>query len=196
MCIAGRRDAPHLAFLTPAFMQDDVRYPLGRFAYEAPLSPSERGRAIGEIAALPALLRSAVSGLSDAQLDTPYRDGGWTVRQVVHHVADSHANAQIRFRLALTEDEPTIKPYDEARWADLPDARMLPVGVSLDLLDALHLRWAHLLARMTDAQFERTYFHPEHQRAFTLDYAVAMYAWHGQHHVAHITRLRGREGWR
>ena len=173
----------------------DLRYPIGRFAYDAPLLPEARARAIAQIAALPAALRNAVSGLDDARLDTPYRDGGWTVRQIVHHVADSHVNAYVRFRLALTEDNPTIKPYFEDRWAELPDARTLPVGVSLDLLDALHARWTHLLARLTDADFARTYVHPQHGKSFTLDWAAAQYAWHGRHHMAHITSLRERQGW-
>ncbi len=176
-------------------MSDDLRYPIGRFQYDGVPVPAHRARAIAQIAALPAALRNAVAGLTDAQLDTPYRPEGWTVRQVVHHVADSHVNAYTRFRLALTEDAPTVKPYDEARWAELPDARTLPVAVSLDLLDALHARWAHLLARLDDEAFARTFVHPQHGQAFTLDWALAQYAWHGRHHTAHITTLRAREGW-
>ncbi len=177
------------------FRMSDLRYPIGRFIYEAPLTPEQRGRAIGEIAALPAALRSAASGLDDVQLDTPYRENGWTLRQVVHHLADSHANAYIRFRLALTEDAPRVKPYDEAAWASLTDAYTLPVSVSLTLLDALHIRWSHLLARMSETDFQRTYVHPDHEQAFSLDYATGMYAWHGRHHLSHILGLRKRENW-
>jgi uncharacterized damage-inducible protein DinB len=143
---------------------------------------------------LPERLRSAVSGLNQAQLDTPYREGGWTVRQVVHHLADSHANSVIRFKLALTEDWPTIKPYDEAAWARLDDSARLAIDGSLVFLDALHARWVVLLESMTDADFERGYVHPENGRQ-TLERALAIYEWHSRHHVAHITGLREREGW-
>ncbi len=176
-------------------MLDSLRYPIGRYGHDGPLSADARARAIAEIAALPATLRAAVAGFTDAQLGTPYRPGGWNVRQTVHHVADSHANAYVRFRLALTEDAPTIKPYHEDRWAELPDATALPVDVSLTLLDALHARWAYLLAHLPEADFGRTYVHPAHGQTFTLDHAVGLYAWHGRHHTAHITRLREREGW-
>jgi uncharacterized damage-inducible protein DinB len=173
----------------------DIRYPVGRFTYDGDSSREAIDRAIAQIDVLPALLRAAVDGLDEAQLDTPYRDGGWTPRQVVHHIADSHMNAYVRCRLALTENAPTIKPYDEAEWAKLPDVQLLPVEVSLDLLDAMHTRWVALLQAMTDADFERTYVHPEQEKPVPLRAVVALYAWHGRHHTAHITALRERNGW-
>ncbi|HLI30711.1 MAG TPA: putative metal-dependent hydrolase, partial [Terriglobia bacterium] len=144
---------------------------------------------------VPARLRAAVKGLSDAQLDTPYREGGWTVRQVVHHLADSHMNSYVRFRLALTESEPTIKTYDQTRWAELRDARTAPVEPSLALLESLHKRWVLLLKSLEAADFSRTFRHPD-RGTMTLDQNLALYAWHGRHHVAHITSLRERMGWR
>jgi hypothetical protein len=172
----------------------DPRYPIGRFVLPLTVTEHERRAWLEDLRTAPALLRAAVSGLSDAQLDTPYRDGGWTVRQVTHHVPDSHANAYVRFKLALTEDAPRIKPYDEARWAELPDAR-LPVDVSLALLDALHTRWVALLRAVPAAEFERrAYDHPDNGPT-TLRAALGIYAWHGRHHVAHVTRLRERMGW-
>lgn len=174
----------------------DLSYPIGRFSLtEVTVRPEERAGLITEIAELPAQFRSAVQGLSEAQFDTPYRPGGWTVRQVVHHVPDSHLNAYVRFKLALTEENPTIKPYEEARWAELPDTAGTQIGVSLVLLEALHRRWVVLLKSMTDEQWSRTYFHPDHQTSLRLDAILAMYAWHGKHHTAHITRLRERMGW-
>jgi uncharacterized damage-inducible protein DinB len=172
----------------------DLRYPIGRFKFE---TLTERGRAecVARIAGAPGRMRAAVVGLSDDQLDTPYRPGGWTVRQVVHHVPDSHLNAYTRMRLALTEPAPTIKPYEEARWAELPDARTAPIEISLALLEALHARWHLLLRQLTPADGARTFRHPEHGRDFTVDEVIAMYAWHGEHHAAHITSLRGRMGW-
>jgi uncharacterized damage-inducible protein DinB len=172
----------------------DLRYPIGKADMKTPLAAGERAQRIDFIAALPTQLRKAVSGLTDAQLDTPYRPGGWTVRQLVHHVADSHMNAFIRFRLGLTEDNPTIKPYDEKAWCELPDTRHLPVEVSLDLLDSLHERWVHLLSNVPPANFQRLVYHPENG-PMTLDALVSLYAWHGQHHTAHVTALRKREGW-
>ena len=139
-------------------------------------------------------MRDAVAGLSDAQLDTPYRPGGWTVRQLVHHVADSHMNGFIRAKLALTEDEPTIKPYDQDRWVELADSQM-PVDVSLQLLDAVHARWSALYRSLEPEQHARTFFHPETNAAFTLDQHLHLYAWHSRHHVAHIMSLRRRERW-
>jgi hypothetical protein len=174
----------------------DLRYPLGPFVYAGPMTDAQRAAAIERIAEAPARLRQAVLGLSDAQLDTPYRPGGWTVRLVVHHVPDSHLNAYARVRLALTEEVPTIKPYDEARWAELPDARALPVEVSLQLLEALHGRWVPLLRRIDPAGAARRLRHPEHGRELTVDELIALYAWHGHHHVAHVTGLRERMGWR
>jgi uncharacterized damage-inducible protein DinB len=173
--------------------EQDLRYPIGRSDTTTPLAPGVRAQRIDAIAAAPAQLRLAVAGLSDDQLDTPYRPGGWTVRQTVHHVADSHMNAFIRFRLGLTEEKPTIKPYDEAAWAELPDMR-LPIEVSLHLLEALHERWAHLLRTVPSSSFERLIFHPENG-PMTLDAMVSMYSWHGRHHTAHITSLRQRQGW-
>ncbi len=148
-----------------------------------------------DIAAAPAQLRAAVAGLTPAQLDTPYRDDGWTVRQVVHHLPDSHLNAYTRIKLALTEDEPTIKPYEEARWAELPDARGGEIEPSLSLLESLHQRWLMLLRQLSSSDFDRRFRHPEHGRIFGLNEVLAMYAWHGRHHVAHITSLRQRMGW-
>ncbi len=174
---------------------DDLRYPVGSFQFDRDVHPRTREQRIGEIAAAPARLREAVAGLTEAQLDTPYRPGGWTVRQVVHHLPDSHLNAYTRIKLALTEDEPTIKPYEEARWAELPDARTGPTEPSLALLESLHQRWLLLLRQLQPADFERRFRHPEHGRIFLVDEAVAMYAWHGRHHVAHITSLRRRMGW-
>ncbi len=176
-------------------MPDTLRYPIGPFAYDGPLTPEKRQRALDDIAELPRRLRRAVEGLDDTQLDTPYRDGGWTVRQTVHHLADSHINAYTRFRLALTEDAPTIKPYDEAAWADLKDACDMPIDVSLTLLDALHARWTYLLRHLAPEAFARTFTHPAHGKTFDLDWMLALYAWHGKHHTAHITKLAEREGW-
>ena len=173
----------------------DPRYPVGPFVLEGEITSARREGWISEVAEAPSQLRAAVKGLSDAQFDTPYRDGGWTVRQVVHHIPDSHLNAYVRFKLALTEDNPTIRPYEEARWAELPDTAATQIGVSLMLLEALHRRWVILLRAMKEADWARTYFHPEHQKAFRLDSMLAMYAWHGRHHVAHITALRHRLGW-
>lgn len=172
------------------------RYPVGQFEYEGDNSSATRAAAIAEIAALPERLRAAVAGLSEEQLATPYRDGGWTVHQLVHHVADSHMNAYIRFKLALTEHEPVIKPYEQAEWAKLADTTVLPIQVSLDLLDALHARWVAILRSMGDPDFASGYFHPDSKRVVPLSEALAMYAWHSRHHTAHITRLRERRGWR
>ncbi|MFI5309645.1 MAG: YfiT family bacillithiol transferase [Gemmatimonadales bacterium] len=175
-------------------MITDLRYPIGRFTRPASVTDASRAAAIGVIADTPKKLRAAVEGLNDAQLNTPYRPGGWTVRQLVHHLSDSHMNAYVRTRLALTEENPTIKPYDETKWAELSDAKSLPVDVSLTMLEAIHTRWVALLRSMTPAQFARGYMHPE-SGPMTLDAMIAMYAWHGPHHTAHVTELRGREGW-
>ena len=172
---------------------DDLRYPLGRFT-TMPHSASRRAADIADIAALPHEIRGAVAGLDDRQLDTPYRPGGWTVRQLVHHVADSHMNGFIRVKLALTEDHPTIKPYDENAWALLADTR-LPIELSLNLLDGLHRRWVEVYAGMSDADYGRTFVHPEHGRVFTLDEHTQNYGSHSRHHVAHVTALRARQGW-
>ena len=174
----------------------DPRYPIGKFQWSGgEATAKERAERIAQIAACPAGMRAAVQGLDDAKLDTPYRDGGWTVRQVVHHVPDSHMNAYTRFKLALTEDVPTIKPYDEAKWAELEDGKSKLVEHSLTLLDALHARWVFLLERLNPADFARTVIHPEHDAPMSLDALLSMYSWHGKHHVAHITSLRERNGW-
>ena len=173
---------------------DDPRYPVGRLTLAQEVSPEQRREWIGQVAEAPARLREAVRGLSDEQLDTPYRDGGWTVRQVVHHVPDSHMNAFIRFKLGLTEDTPTIKTYEEAEWAKLPDVRDTPVETSLALLDALHDRAVRLLDALDEEQWQRTFRHPE-MGVLRLDQTLGIYAWHGRHHVTHITRLRERMGW-
>jgi uncharacterized damage-inducible protein DinB len=172
----------------------DIRYPIGKFHFEGPLSRSQRQEYIDDIAGTPALLKTAVHGLSQVQIDTSYREGGWTVRQVVHHLPDSHINSYIRFRLALTEDQPTVKPYKEDLWAELADAKSSPIEVSLTLLTALHERWAVLLRSMGDAEFARTFRHPD-MGVVTLERTVALYSWHGRHHVAQITSLRQRKGW-
>jgi len=173
----------------------DLRYPIGRFAWSGPGGADRRSALIDQIGQAPAALRAALDGLSVAQLDTPYRPGGWTVRQVVHHVPDSHMNAYVRFRLALTEEEPAIKPYLEDRWAELPDARTAPPDVSLDLLQSLHARWVLLLRALGPAEWTRGFRHPE-MGVVPLEKYLALYAWHGRHHLAHITSLRERQGWR
>lgn len=173
---------------------DGFRYPIGRFTAPATFLPGIRMANIQTLQLLPARLRAAVAGLSDGQLDTPYREGGWTVRQVVHHVADSHANAYTRFKLALTEDWPTIKTYDEAAWADLVDSRMLPVEPSLSLIAALHERWVALIESLTEEDFRKGFIHPEKGKQI-LGTALAAYDWHSRHHTAHITSLRARLGW-
>jgi DinB family protein len=171
----------------------DLRYPVGRFDVATPVTPEMRTPAITALAELPTRLRAAVDRLSDPQLDTPYRPGGWTVRQVVHHVADSHVNAFIRLKLALTEHEPTIKPYDQDAWAPLPDAR-LPIETSLRIVDGIHARLTEILRSLEPNQFARRFHHPE-IGTVTIDSFVQSYAWHSRHHVAHITALREREGW-
>ena len=174
-------------------MSEDLRYPIGDFNWEEKESLS-RQELIEKIATLPLRLRASVRGLSEAQLATPYRPDGWTVRQVVHHVADSHMNAYIRFRLGLTEDAPTIKPYDEAAWAELSDAKTAELEVSLSLLDGIHERWTKLMRTLPDDSFARTFVHPDNG-AMTLATQLRLYDWHGSHHVAHIEALRKREGW-
>jgi len=173
----------------------DVRYPVGKFKFPETVSPDDRRKFVGEIAEAPFRLREAVKGLGEAELDTPYRPGGWTVRQVVHHLPDSHLNSYIRFRWALTEEEPTIKAYYEDRWAELPDARTAPVEVSLKLLESLHSRWVGLLRSLNDQDWERSFRHPE-LGLLRLEQNAALYAWHGRHHVAHIAGLRERMGWK
>jgi hypothetical protein len=172
----------------------DLRFPIGKFHFDGPLNEQQQQAALDEVANTPANVRAAIKGLSEAQLDTPYRPGGWTVRQVVHHVPDSHLNSYVRFKLALTEDEPTIKPYAEDRWAELADTKATPVEVSLTLLESLHDRWVRLLRSLTAEDWKRTFRHPD-MGAMTLEKTLALYAWHGRHHVSHITSLRDREGW-
>lgn len=169
----------------PDMLAETLRYPIGRFVVPETITPDMRARYIEEIAAAPAAMRAAVKGLSEAQLDTPYRPSGWTIRQVVHHVPDSHLNAYVRMKLALTEDEPTITPYMEARWAELPDSRGVPVETSLALYESMQSRWVYIMRSMTDAQWKRAYLHPELGR-YPLERQAALYAWHGKHHVAHI----------
>lgn len=172
----------------------ELSYPIGRFQRPQSVSLDDRASSIEAIAILPSQLRAAVDGWNNEQIDTPYRPEGWTVRQVLHHLPDSHINSYIRYRLALTESNPTIKPYDEHAWADLPDAKSAPVELSLDLLEALHRRWAMLLRSLDAEQWKRTFQHPENG-LMSLEVALMMYAWHGRHHLAHITALRDRMGW-
>ncbi len=173
---------------------EDPRYPIGKFHYDGPPNEEEQRALLDEIAQTPAKLRAAVKGLSEAQLDAEYRPGGWTVRQVVHHVPDSHLNAYVRFKLALTEDDPTIKTYAEDRWAELADTKATPVEVSLSLLESLHDRWVRLLKSLGPEEWKRTFRHPE-LGPLTLEKTLALYAWHGRHHVAHVTELRKRMSW-
>lgn len=174
-------------------MTDDLRYPIGKFNPVDKLTDGDRQNMIDDIAAQPAHFREAVRGWTDAQLDTPYRPGGWTVRQVVHHVPESHLNSYVRFKWTLTENEPTIKPYDQDGWSALPDAQ-LPIEMSLRLLDALHVRWTELLRRMTPDQWQRRLYHPE-SGSMNLDRMLQLYVWHGNHHLAHITGLKERMKW-
>jgi DinB superfamily len=172
---------------------NDPRYPVGKFSYSGPPSAEQKREYLDNIEQTPARMRAAVSGLTDAQLNTPYREGGWTVRQVVHHVPDSHMNSYIRFKLALTEEGPTIKPYLEDRWAELPDSQQ-PIEVSLVMLESLHRRWMVILRNLGEADWKRTFSHPE-LGPMTLEKNLALYSWHGRHHVAHITSLREKMGW-
>jgi uncharacterized damage-inducible protein DinB len=173
----------------------DPQYPIGKLQVPEKISDEDRRKFIQQIEETPAKLRSAVSGLNEKQIDTSYREGGWTVRQVVHHLADSHMNAFVRFKLAMTEEQPTIKPYDQERWAELTDAKTAPVEVSLAFFESLHKRFVALLKSMSAADFARTMNHPE-QGVVNLDRYLSLYAWHGRHHVAHITSLRKRMGWK
>ena len=172
----------------------DQRYPIGKFVYEKNVDNSRREIFISDIEFTPIKLKEAIDGLSEKQLDTQYREGGWTVRQVVHHLPDSHINAFVRFKLALTEDNPTVKTYNEKKWAELKDYSQTPIDVSLNLLNAIHKRWIILIKSMEQEDFKRTYYHPDSGKV-ELDWVLAQYAWHGKHHVAHITSLRKRNGW-
>ncbi len=172
----------------------DLRYPIGQFEHRGEVTDEDLERWLGEIEALPRALRDAVAGLSDEQLDTAYRPGGWTLRQVVHHIPDSHLNSYVRFKWALTEDEPDIKTYEEARWAELADYRTVPIETSLDFLDLLHRKWAALLRALTPEQWSRRFVHPEWGK-IDLATTAGVYAWHGRHHLAHITTTAERLGW-
>ena len=177
----------------------DLRYPIGKMG-DQPFSKNEydeklKESFLNEIKITSSLLENAINNLDEQQLNTPYRDGGWTVKQVIHHVADSHMNAYMRFKLGLTEDNPTIKTYEEAAWAELSDTKNLPVNISLTLLHALHVRWHELMKNMTEADWQRTVFHPEHKRKLSLWDLLKTYAWHGKHHATHITALRERMAW-
>ncbi|MGV3599050.1 MAG: YfiT family bacillithiol transferase [Bacteroidota bacterium] len=173
---------------------EQLKYPIGKYTPPEIITPAHLAEWIATIASLPKLLADAVEGLTDVQLDTPYRPDGWTVRQVVHHLADSHMNAFIRFKLTVTEDNPTIKPYFEERWAQLADSTM-PVDVSLELLKSLHARWVILLQSLSSVEFERTYFHPQYQYTVPLARVTGLYAWHSNHHLRHITALKERNNW-
>ncbi len=173
---------------------DTLKYPIGKYV-EQPFSENRKREWLLDIQALPKQLEFAVTNLDEAQLNTPYRDGGWMVKQVVHHVADSHMNAYIRFKLGLTEDIPSIKPYDEKRWAEMHDSLELPINLSLTILHALHARWYEILMHINDEQFQRKVFHPEHKKEMTLWYLLGNYAWHGRHHTAHIIATRERMNW-
>lgn len=173
---------------------EDLRYPIGKYIVQ-PYSEIQLAEWLNDIKYLPSHLENAILNLDDMQLATPYRDGGWTVKQLVHHVADSHMNAYIRFKLRLTEDSLVIKPYDEKAWAEMIDTKKLPVNISLTLLHALHIRWYEILRNMSSEDLEKNTFHPEHKKEMTLWYLLGLYAWHSRHHVAHVTALRERMGW-
>jgi uncharacterized damage-inducible protein DinB len=175
-------------------MSVDVRYPIGKHQM-VPFSQEEKEARLADILFLPRMLEYAVLNLNDDQIQTPYRDGGWTVNQVIHHVADSHMNAFIRFKLGLTEDNPTIKPYIQSAWGDTADVTAVPVNLSITLLHSLHHRWYELLKTISDEQWERTIYHPEQERKITLWELLLIYAWHGKHHAAHVTNLREQMGW-
>ncbi len=174
---------------------EKLRYPIGKFSFNEKLDKSGIKKCVIEIEALPGLARNAVTGLNDTQLNTPYREDGWTVQQVIHHLADSHMNAYCRMKLALTENHPTIKPYEETLWAEFDDAKNLPAEISLKLLEALHTRWAHLLNKLSEKDFEKTVYHPESGSDMSVNYLTQLYSWHGMHHCAHITELRKRNKW-
>lgn len=175
-------------------MTPDPRYPIGKVQL-VEYSEKEKDSRIADVLFLPRMLEYAVLNLDEMQIQTPYREGGWTIHQLVHHLADSHMNSFIRFKLALTEDNPSIKPYDEDQWSRLPDVSNMPINISITLLHSLHRRWHTLLESMSEQDFQRTVFHPEHQRNISLWDMLLIYAWHGKHHVAHITNLRELNGW-
>jgi hypothetical protein len=173
---------------------NDLAYPIGKFQRPATISAEDRRRYLTDLTAAPACFREVVQGLDDSQIDTPYRPGGWTVRQVIHHVPDSHLNSYCRFRFALTEDDPAIKSYPEDKWAELHDARTQPLEPSLRLLEGLHTRWVSLLSSLSENDWKRTFRHPE-MGSLRLDTTLALYSWHSLHHAAHIRNLRRRNGW-
>lgn len=175
-------------------MSEDSRYPIGKFSFDGENAAANRNSAIRDIEELPVRLRQAIAGLNEEQLQTPYREGGWTIHQLIHHIADSHMNSFIRFKLALTEDKPTIKTYEESDWAETTDVTNVPVEISLKLLDALHERFFILLASLSDEGFQRELTHPEHGLV-SLEYLTALYSWHSRHHTAHVTSLRERMNW-
>lgn len=174
---------------------ETLRYPIGKFKFPEQISAEEISAMIKTIEDLPSALRKSVSNMSEEQLATPYRDGGWTVRQVVHHLFDSHSNAYLRMKLAMTEDNPTIKPYKEALWAELEDGKNAPVELGLTLLEFLHKRWVIFMCSFKETDLQRTFFHPESKRIQTIAQTIALYAWHSRHHLAHITELKSRMGW-
>ena len=175
-------------------MNDDLRYPVGKYL-PLPFSHKQKEEWLLDLKFLPSELELAVQNLDAHQLETPYREDGWTVQQLVHHVADSHINAYVRFKLALTEENPTIRPYEQDDWVKLNDVKTVPINVSLTLLHALHQRWLAMVENLSEDEWERTVFHPEHKKQISLWELLGMYAWHGKHHVAHITSLRERHGW-
>jgi len=172
-----------------------LQYPIGKYV-EQPYSDAQRKEWLLDIQSMPDQLEHAIANFDAVQFDMPYREGGWTVKQLIHHVADSHMNAYTRFKLGLTENKPTIKTYDEKEWAKLSDTTNLPVNISVTLLHALHIRWVEILMNMTESDFKREVYHPEHKTHLSLWYLLGMYAWHGKHHTAHVTSLVDREGWR
>jgi uncharacterized damage-inducible protein DinB len=173
---------------------ESLKYPIGKYI-EQPFSENQLGEWLLDIQALPQLLEYAITNLDEAQLATPYREEGWTLKQVVHHVADSHMNAYIRFKLGLSETNPVIKPYEEKAWAEMSDTKNIPINVSITLLYALHRRWHEVLKNISREEWNRTVFHPEHKKEMTLWYLLGLYAWHGKHHTAHVNNLRERKGW-
>ena len=183
-----------MSTLEKTAVETDPCYPIGKYDQQ-PFSVKQKQEWLNDIRFLPQALENAVLNLNEAQINTPYREGGWTVKQLVHHVADSHLNAYCRFKLGLTEDNPTIRPYEQNSWSQLPDTQNLPINISLTLLHALHTRWVEILINMKDEDFNRTVVHPEYQKTMTLWYLLGMYAWHSRHHTAHITVLRERKGW-
>jgi hypothetical protein len=175
---------------------EQLKYPIGRYQKPEGMTPELRKEWFAVLGALPSWMDACIENLDAAQLQVPYREGGWTIQQVIHHVADSHMNAYVRLKLALTEDNPTVKPYEEAAWAELPDTNLVPVNVSVTLLHALHRRMVSLLQNIQPADWERTFYHPDHKRSFPVWEVVALYAWHSRHHTEHIKQLRQRMNWR